>query len=307
MSKPASRRRPPVGRATIGSLLDEAERRLEAKEVEFPDTSALWLLAAAIEALDDPDGLTARRKEPVAPSAEKRFRELLARREKHEPYQYIVGVTDFRDKLMEIEHGVFVPRLQSERMCDEIEEWAAGRRRPRGGWRIADLGAGSGAIAVSLALGPLDPRRMWAVDVSLQALELVRRNARRHGVENRVVPLAGDWLEWSRPEPIFDMVVAVPPYLNPGDEIYLSEESVRWEPMETFFGEPSGDDLLRQLTDAAARRLRPGGLFACQLDSEQVEMIEEHVNGNPDHPLTLEWILADEDDDEDAILAVRTV
>jgi methylase of polypeptide subunit release factors len=147
---------------------------------------------------------------------------------------------------------------------------------------------------------------VWAVDVSLQALELVRRNARRHGVEGRVVPLAGDWLEWSRPEPLFDMVVAVPPYLNPGDEIYLSEESLRWEPMETFFGEPSGDDLLRQLTDAAARRLRPGGLFACQLDAEQIEMIEEHVNGNPDHPLTIEWILADEDDDEDAILAVRT-
>jgi release factor glutamine methyltransferase len=292
--------------STIGSLLDEAERRLEAKEVEFPDASALWLLAAAIEDLDDPDALTERREEPVAPAAEKRFRELLARRETHEPYQYIVGVTDFREKLMEIEHGVFVPRLQSERMCDEIEEWAAKRRRPRGGWRIADLGAGSGAIAVSLAIGPLAPRRVWGVDVSLQALELVRRNARRHGVEGRVVPLAGDWLEWSRPEPIFDMVVAVPPYLNPGDEIYLSEESLRWEPMETFFGEPSGDDLLRQLTDAAARRLRPGGLFACQLDAEQIEMIEEHVNGNPDHPLTIEWILADEDDDEDAILAVRT-
>lgn len=292
--------------STIGSLLDEAERRLEEKEVEFPDASALWLLAAAIEDLNDPDALVTRREEPVPPVAEKRFRELVARRETHEPYQYIVGVTDFRDALMEIEHGVFVPRLQSERMCDEIEEWAAGRRRPRGGWKIADLGAGSGAIAVSLALGPLAPRRVWAVDVSLQALELVRRNARRHGVEDRVVPLAGDWLEWSPAAPVFDMVVAVPPYLNPGDEIYLSEESVRWEPMETFFGEPSGDDLLRQLTDAAARRLRPGGLFACQLDSEQVEMIEEHVNGNDDHPLTIEWILADEDDDEDAILAVRT-
>jgi methylase of polypeptide subunit release factors len=76
--------------------------------------------------------------------------------------------------------------------------------------------------------------------------------------------------------------------------------------METFFGEPSGDDLLRYLADAAGRRLRRGGLFACQIDSEQVEMLEEHVNGNPHHPLAIEWILADEDDDEDAILAVRT-
>lgn len=291
---------------TIGELLHEAERRLEAKEVEYPDASALWLMAAALEDLNDPDALSDRRDESVATAAEKRFRELLARRESHEPYQYIVGAVDFRGKLMEIEHGVFVPRSQSERMCDEIEEWAASRKRPRGGWRIADLGAGTGAIAVSLAAGPLAPRRVWAVDLSRQALDLVRRNARRHGVEQRVVPVAGDWMEWCRPAALFDIVVAVPPYLNPGDEIYLSEESVRWEPMETFFGEPSGDDLLRQLADTAGRRLRRGGLFACQIDSEQVEMLEEHVNGNPNHPLTIEWILADEDDDEDAILAKRT-
>ncbi|HEY7472114.1 MAG TPA: HemK/PrmC family methyltransferase [Gemmatimonadota bacterium] len=291
---------------TVGSLLDEAERRLEEREVEFPDASALWLLASVLHELDDPDGLLDRRDEPVSAAAEGRFRELLARREAHEPYQYIVGVTDFRDRLMEIEHGVFVPRSQSERMCDEIEEWAEKRERPRGGWRIADLGAGSGAIAVSLAVGPLAPRRVWAVDLSLPALDLVRRNARRHGVEKRVVPVAGDWLEWSRPVPVFDIVVAVPPYLNPGDEIYLSEETVRWEPMETFFGEPSGDELLRQLADAAALRLTPGGLFACQIDSDQVEMLEEYVNGDPHHPLTIEWILADEEDDEDAILAVRT-
>lgn len=291
---------------TIGELLDEAERRLEAKEVEYPDASALWLMAAALEDLNDPDALSDRRDESVATAAEKRFRELLARRESHEPYQYIVGAVDFRGKLMEIEHGVFVPRSQSERMCDEIEEWAASRKRPRGGWRIADLGAGTGAIAVSLAAGPLAPRRVWAVDLSRLALDLVRRNARRHGVEQRVVPVAGDWMEWCRPAGLFDIVVAVPPYLNPGDEIYLSEESVRWEPMETFFGEPSGDDLLRQLADTAGRRLRRGGLFACQIDSEQVEMLEEHVNGNPNHPLTIEWILADEDDDEDAILAKRT-
>jgi methylase of polypeptide subunit release factors len=147
---------------------------------------------------------------------------------------------------------------------------------------------------------------VWAVDLSLPALDLVRRNARRHRVGERVIPVAGDWLEWSRPAPEFDMIVAVPPYLNPGDEIYLSEETVRWEPMDTFFGQPSGDELLRQLADAAALRLRPGGLFACQIDSDQVEMLEEYVNGDPRHPLTIEWILADEDDDEDAILAVRT-
>ena len=302
--KKAARRGPAAG--TVGWLLDEGERRLTKRDVEFPDTSVLWLLAAVLGELEDPDILSRRRRQRVDPADEKRYWELVARREKHEPYQYIVGVTDFRDRLMEIEHGVFVPRAQSERMCDEIEKWAKKRKRPRGGWRIAELGAGSGVVAVSLALGPLAPRRVWAVDISLQALELVRRNARRHGVERKVVPIAGDWLEWLPPRPLLDMVVAVPPYLNPGDEVYLTEESVRWEPMKSFFGEPSGDDLLRSLADAAGRRLRPGGLFACQFDPTQIEMLQAHINKDPDHPLTIEWILVDEEDEEDAILAVRT-
>ena len=101
------------------------------------------------------------------------------------------------------------------------------------------------------------------------------------------------------------MVTVVPPYLNPGDEIYLSEETMRWEPLETFFGEPSGDELLRYLIDEAAVRLRPGGLLACQLDVDQVDAIEAYVNEDPDHPLTIEWILMDDEDEPDAILAVK--
>ena len=65
---------------TVGSLLDEAERLLEERKVEFPDASALWLLAAVLDALDDPDALVKRRKERVDADAERRFRELLARR-----------------------------------------------------------------------------------------------------------------------------------------------------------------------------------------------------------------------------------
>lgn len=292
-----------VDRRTVGELLAAAERRLGAREVEFPDASALWLLASALE-VRDPDALDAREDEPVPAEAERRFWELVARRETHEPFQYIVGVADFRGVLMEVAHDVFLPRLQSERLCDEIEAWA-GKRRPRGGWRIADLGTGCGAIAVSLALGPLRPRRVWAVDISPSALALAGRNARAHGVADRVLGVAGDWLEMIRPEPCLDIVVAVPPYLNPEDERWLSEETLRWEPLETFFGTPSGTDLLLRILDEAAPRLRRGGLVALQLDSDQVEAVEAYVNGDPDHPLTIEWILEDEEGDEDAVLAVK--
>lgn len=292
-------------RPTVDELLTQAEKRLEARDVEFPDASAIWLLAHAMGE-SDPDLLEERGDERVDAGIAKRFWELIARREEHEPFQYIVGVADFREALMEVEHGVFLPRLQSERMCDEIEAWGAERESPADGWRIADLGAGCGALGVSLALGPLAPTRVWSVDVSPRALALIRRNARRHGVEDRVRAVAGDWLSMVRPEPVLDVITAVPPYLNPGDEQYLSEESLRWEPLETFFGDPSGDRLLAMLVDEAAPRLRPGGLLALQLDAEQVPALEGYVNGDPDHPLTIEWILHDEEGDEDAILAVKS-
>lgn len=297
---------PPVTTVTtVGELLAEAERRLAERDVEFPDASALWLMARVLGELDDPDVLEERPDRPVDPADAAHFRELVERRADHEPFQYLAGVALFRDLLLEVEHGVFLPRSQSERMCDEIEAWAADRGAPPGGWRAADLGTGTGAIAVALAKGPLPIRRMWAIDLSRRAAALARENARRAGVDDVVHAIAGSWLSMFRPQPCLDLIIAVPPYLNPGDEKWLTQESLRWEPLETFFGEPSGDDLLRHVIDESAARLVPGGLLACQLDSDQAEGVEEYVNGDPDHPLTIEWILLDEEGSPDAILAVR--
>jgi len=96
----------------------------------------------------------------------------------------------------------------------------------------------------------------------------------------------------------------VPPYLNPGDEVYVSEESLQWEPTGAIFGEPSGDSVLREILDQAGPRLRPGGLVALQADSDQIPSLVDYVNDDPDHPLTVEWILHD-GGDEDAVLAVK--
>lgn len=290
---------------TVGEALAEAERRLGERDVEFPDASALWLMAKVLDALEDPDALDEAPDRPVPPEAAERFWKLVERREAHEPWGYLVGACDFRGRLMEVEHGVFLPRLQSERMCDELEAWVRDLGRSMAGSRIADLGTGCGAIAVSLALGPLEPAFVAAVDLSPQALAVTRRNAARHGVEARVRPVAGDWLSWSRPEPRFDVITAVPPYLNPGDERWLTEESLAWEPMSSFFGEPSGDETLIRVIDAAASRLVDGGLFACQIDADQAPMVEAWVNEDPDHPLSIEWILQDEDEQAEAILAVK--
>ena len=150
----------------------------------------------------------------------------------------------------------------------------------------------------------MKPKRVYAVDISPRALDLVRRNARRHRMGGRVRGVAGDWMTMFRPESL-DVVCAVPPYLNPGDEKYVGEEALTWEPRRAFFGEPSGDQVLRRIIDQAGEKLRPGGLLALQADSDQIPGLVDYVNEDPDHPLTVVWILHDEEKDEDAILAVK--
>jgi methylase of polypeptide subunit release factors len=101
--------------------------------------------------VEDPDELDELGDETVEPDAAQRFWALVERREQHEPYPYIIGVTDFRDDLMEIQHGVFLPRFQSEELCDEIEEWVEERAVPRDSWRIADATVGGSPISAPAA------------------------------------------------------------------------------------------------------------------------------------------------------------
>src|SRR5688500_13522085 len=105
--------------------------------------------------------------------------------------------------------------------------------------------------------------------------------------------------------PSLDMVTVVPWYLNPGDKPLPHGESPTWEARAAFIGVPSGDDILKRLMDDVGRRLSKGGLLVIQMDADQAPWVEDWVNDDPDHPLTVEWILMDEEGEPDAILAVR--
>ncbi|GIX34356.1 MAG: release factor glutamine methyltransferase [Lysobacteraceae bacterium] len=167
-----------------------------------------------------------------------------------EPLAYVLGRQGFWTMELEVGPEVLIPRPDTEVLVR-----AALERLPDGAsaW-LADLGTGSGAVALALALERPE-LRVLAVERSLAALAVARRNARRLGVE-RIDWLAGDWLAAVRGR--FDLIVANPPYLAE-DDPHLDRDGLEHEPRMALVAGPDGLDAIRVIVRQAGSRLRPGG------------------------------------------------
>ncbi len=205
-----------------------------------------------------------------------RFRPLLRRRARREPLQYILGRAAFRELDLRVDPRVLIPRPETEVLVQEILDWAADEGRQ--GLEALDVGTGSGAIALSLAVeGPF--RRVVATDASREALEVAAENRAEAGLEERVELREGSLFEPLAADEGFDVVVSNPPYVAEVEAGDLEPEVAEWEPRGALFGGPDGLAVLRALVAGAGGRLRPGGLLALELGAGQagpmVRAVEE--------------------------------
>lgn len=197
--------------------------------------------------------LRAHGDEPVDEATRARFRDCLARRRVGIPVAYLTGVREFWSLPLQVTPDVLVPRADTERLV----EMALDRLPLDRPSRIADLGTGSGAIA--LALARERPRStVLATDYSEPALAVAADNARRLGLDDRVRFLRSDWFAALRHERPFDMVVSNPPYLAAGDR-HLREGDLRHEPVRALIAGRDGLDAVRTIVSAAPRHLAPDG------------------------------------------------
>jgi release factor glutamine methyltransferase len=181
----------------------------------------------------------------------------LVRRLNGEPWPYICGYREFYGLNMRLSPGVFIPRPETELLVDLALELARTFPADRP-LHIVDVGTGSGAIAVALAVH-LPQAVVYATDISPLALEVARLNCEDHRVEGRVILLEGNILG-PVPGPV-DMVVSNPPYIPGADLPHLSKE-VRSEPLDALDGGEDGLDVVRSLVPQAISKLgRPGGLI----------------------------------------------
>jgi len=230
----------------VGDLLAQATRALPGPDARREaalllrhvlDVSEAWLVAHADDTID-----AGRRAA---------FEALVARRAKGEPVAYIVGVRGFHDLELEVTRDVLIPRPETELLV----ELALQRIPADTGCTVADLGTGSGAVALAIAKArPL--ARVVATDASAAALQVARANAERLGLRN-VGFAQGDWCV-ALGDARFDVIVSNPPYIAEGDP-HLREGDLRFEPRTALASGADGLDAIRVIVRDARAHLREGG------------------------------------------------
>jgi release factor glutamine methyltransferase len=193
----------------------------------------------------------------LSPSHEEALRQLVERRLSGEPAAYITGRSEFYGLDFYVDRRVLIPRPESELLVEEA--LALAQNHPLS--TIAEVGTGSGAIAISLAL-ELPRARIYATDISAPALEVARLNCRKHGVIDRVCLLQGDMLD-PLPEAV-DLIIANLPYVRRSQ---LS--GVSFEPRLALDGGSDGIEKIRRLCRQVGGRLPPGGCLLLEIGEGQ--------------------------------------
>jgi len=234
-----------------------AEARLEAE----------LLLGELLEL--DRGGLLFERERPLASEVLERFAAWVARREAREPLQQILGWQEFYGRRFRVDRRVLVPRPETELLIDLALELEL----PRGS-RVADLGCGSGCIAVTLAL-ECPGSSVIALDRSPGVLELTRENARLHGVE--LETLAADFGDAppERARGSVDLLVSNPPYVAEDEWATLEPEVRDHEPRDALVPGPTGLEAHRALAPVAVAWLGPRGRLLLEIGAGQEAAVRE--------------------------------
>jgi release factor glutamine methyltransferase len=251
---------------TVLALLRWTTQHFGAQGIETPRLDAECLLAHALGA--DRLRLYLDFDKPVQPGERAVFRDLVRRRgSERVPVSQLTGYREFWSLPLRVTRDVLTPRPESETLVSVALELLAGRD---GEVRVLDLGTGSGAIALALA-HEREKARLFATDVSAEALSVARANAQALGLSARV-----EFAQGSLFEPVqgqdFDLLVSNPPYLAEHEAQALPPELAH-EPPGALFAGPDGYAVLRPLVAQAPGYLRPGGTLAVEVAPAQAETV----------------------------------
>ena len=205
---------------------------------------------------------------PLGPAELDPMRVLLRRRASGEPLQHLLGTVEFYGREFRCDARALVPRSETERLVELVLE----RIPTDAGWILADVGTGSGVIAVTLAAERVTAR-LVATDRSPDALALARENAVKLEVAARVEFVESDLLASVDAGP-FDAVIANLPYI-PSAEIATLSREVQRDPVQALDGGVDGLNLVARLASEALTRLRPGGFLALEIGHDQSDRVQK--------------------------------
>jgi release factor glutamine methyltransferase len=189
----------------------------------------------------------------------------ITRRLRHEPIQYITGQQEFYGLTLHVTPAVLIPRPETEHLIEAVLKLLP----PDKPLRIADVGTGSGAIAIALA-AHLPQATIIALDISREALTSAATNAGEHNVASRIQFLQSDLLSvFDHPAETFDAIVSNPPYIPESDRSTLHPQVRDHEPAAALFAGETGLDIYRRLIPQALNALKPNGLLALEIGHGQ--------------------------------------
>ncbi len=252
---------------TIAQLLQEGSQRLS-KISPTPRLDTELLLAWALKRSRAYLLTWPEISPPPAQTAQ--FWQFIERRRYGEPVAYLIGRREFWSHEFEVGPEVLIPRPETELLVAQALELIP----PQSAWRIADLGTGSGAIAIALAL-ERPKAHLFATDLSQPALKVAKANTCRLKAHN-VTLVASNWLS-AFAAASFDLIVSNPPYVA-ADDPYLQGD-IRFEPALALVGGDDGLSAFRRLIPQAYRCLKPGGWLLLEHGSTQQEAVRTLLQG----------------------------
>jgi release factor glutamine methyltransferase len=250
---------PPAKRPPMLNVLEVVKKTSEffaSKGVESPRLNAELLIGHAL-------GLARMRlyiefERPVTDAELAGIRELVRRRGRREPLQYILGFTEFSGLRLKTDRRALIPRPETELFVEMV---AARCAAPPG--RILDLGTGGGAIALALAKAfPL--ASVTAADASPEALSLAVENAQSTGFGGRIAFVESDWFERLPGELAYDLIAANPPYLSAAESAAAAPEVRDHEPPRALTSESGGFADIERIIGGSAGALAPAGMLALE-------------------------------------------
>jgi release factor glutamine methyltransferase len=263
---------------SIGALLDWTARYLAARGSEFPRLDAEVLLAHALgcRRID----LYTRYADAAPEDARARFRELVRQRIEGCPVAYLVGRKEFFSLPFEVSPAVLIPRPESEFVVLECLRLARGMAAPR----VLDIGTGSGNLAVTVARQH-KRAQVTAMDVSPEAIAVASRNARQHGVADRVHFLEGDLFAPLAAGEQFDFILSNPPYIAREDLPALPPGVRNYEPHRALDGGPGGFAVFDRLIKEARQHLEVGGYLIVEIGAPQEAEARRRIAALADYEL----------------------
>lgn len=251
---------------TVRALVHQAQNRLAAgPHPERSRRDAELLLRHTLHC--DAAWLFAHADDGISGDCVQRFEQLLRRRLDGEPVQYILGEAEFFGLSLSVDPAVLIPRPETELLVESALDFLRDREHPQ----VLDLGTGSGAIAVALAVG-CPQARLVAADISAAALTIAAANASRHGVANRIDFCVSDLFSSLGGER-FDCIVSNPPYVPLADKEALDVEVREYEPELALFAGEDGLAVYRRLIQAAPDFLTREGMLALEIGFGQQESV----------------------------------